>query len=503
MKKDLTSSQKRRVKSGVFTGKPSTLNRWGISPLEAGLCAVVVIGCVLLHFVPVYNRLGLPIEAVLSLISFATPVSGLLYLSAAQVIPDAPGCPLSSAEMALAGFLLWQLTKAKMMDVFRMGRPLWMAVAPFFVWDAGLALARGNYKFGFLLLFSILTGCAVTALVRQSGNRLVTCLVMFLTGQALAMCLFWILKLHLGTPVQAFDTELYGDSTVAGMRIGTARGNANTLGVPMSLVCIGAIGWFISQPKQSLLARLIALACIAATVPPLIGSGSRGAIMAVAGGVVFLLVLGVLAGRSFANASLALAGIVVVLIFGWHRLGLDEHWQEMKDRQIEQRADTGSTVAAGRTLEWTAAWNGILDSPIIGGGTVHKLSYFDDPSLWASHSTYLDAGLIGGFPGMVLFGWLVLKPILELWRRRREAVIGWLLAVYAVSIIAIGSTSAMQLKHFWMLWGMATVCFLPAVVRIKTRRNPAARRSERRGQRAEGGEQMLETTGHGPVVGGQ
>ena len=78
--------------------------------------------------------------------------------------------------------------------------------------------------------------------------------------------------------------------------------------------------------------------------------------------------------------------------------------------------------------------------------------------------------MAGGFPGMALFGWLVLKPILELWRRKHEPEIGWLLAVYVVSIISIGSTSAMQLKHFWMLWGLAAVCFLPAVERrIKKR----------------------------------
>jgi O-antigen ligase len=224
--------------------------------------------------------------------------------------------------------------------------------------------------------------------------------------------------------------------------------------------------------------------------------------MAVAGGVVFFLVIGILAGRSLANAPLALAGIVVVLIFGWHRLGLNEHWQEMSQRQEQQQSEAGS-LYAGRTLEWTAAWEGILDSPLIGGGHVEKRSYLDDEDMWQSHSTYLDAGLGGGLPGMALFCWLVLKPIMELWRRRREAVIGWLLAVYAVSIISIGSTSAMQSKHFWMLWGMAAVCFLPAVARIKPRRNHAARRSERRGQRTEGGEQMPEIRGQGSVVGGQ
>src|ERR1017187_2548576 len=171
MKKDITSSQKRRIKPGGFTGEESALNRWGISALEACLCAVVFIGCILVHFVPIYTRLGLPVEVGLSLISFATPVSGMLYLSAAQVTPAPPGFPLSSAEMALTGFFLWQVATGKILDVFRLGRPLWMAVAPFFVWTAGLSLVRGNYNFVALLLFAILTGCAAAALVGQSGNR--------------------------------------------------------------------------------------------------------------------------------------------------------------------------------------------------------------------------------------------------------------------------------------------------------------------------------------------
>jgi O-antigen ligase len=450
---------------------------FGIKPLEWLLCGIILMGCAALHLTTFYYPLALPIEAGLSLISFATPISGLLYLSAAQVIPDAPGSPLPSAQMALAGFLLWQLAKGKITDIFSVGRPLWIAVAPFFVWDAGLSLMRGNYNFGLLLLFAILTGCAAAVLASQSGNRLAACLVMFLVGQALAMCLFWILKLHLGTPTQALDTRIYGDSTLEGMRIGTARGNANVLGPPMALACIGTIGWFITRPKQNIRAGLIALVCLAAVVPPLVGSGSRGAILAVAGGVAFLLFTGVSAGKSLTRAPLALASILVILAFGWQRLGLDAQWQQMKERQIQQEEETGSTLAAGRTLEWTAAWGGILNSPIIGGGTVVKESYFGFENLWQSHSSYLDAGLNGGFPGMIFFCWFVLKPMLELWRRRHEPTIGWLLTVYLVCTISIGSTSAMQVKDFWMLWGLASVCFLPAVARIKAGRNLLVRRA--------------------------
>lgn len=478
MKEGIINTRIRRRKSRGITGELSGVNYSGMSALEFGLCAVVVIGCILLHFVPTYTQLGLPIEVTLSLISFVTPVSGVLYLSAAQVIPDPPGSPLSSAQMALAGFFLWQLAKGKVIDLLRIGRPLWVTVAPFFVWNAGLALLHGDHGWqAFTLLFAVLTGCATAALIGQSGKRLAVCLLVFLAGQALAMCLFWILKLHLGTPTQAFNIEIYGDSTLEGMRIGTARGNANTLGPPMSLACVGAIAWFISLPRAKWLGGIITLICLAAVVPPLIGSGSRGAIVTVVMGVMFLLIAGFLSGRSFINASLAICGIAAVLIFGWHRLGLDESWNEVETRQQEQQVERGG-LYAGRELEWTAAWNGIMNSPLLGGGAIEKLSYFDNPEMWVSHSTYLDAGLVGGFPGMALFVWLVMKPILELWRRKYQPTILWLLAVYVVSIISIGSTSSMQSKYFWMLWGMAAVFFLPAEARVKKRGHPMLRRDK-------------------------
>jgi O-antigen ligase len=490
MNRNLAGYKIRPIQPSGFTGVSSGWNRWDISELETYLCLVVFIGCILLHFVPVYNRFGLPIEVGLSLISFATPISGLLYLSAAQVIPDAPGCPLPVAQMALAGFFLWQFVTGKRVELFRMGRPLWIAAAPFFVWDGGLAMMRGDYRFETILLFAILTGCVAAVLVGQSGNRLVTCLVIFLAGHGLAMCLFWIIKLHLGTPVQAFAIDVLGDSLEQGARIGTARGNANMLGGPMALACIGAFGWFYSQPKQTRLTGMVALLCLAAAVPPLIGCGERGAFIALCSGVVFLLLIVVSTGRSLTPMPLTMAWLLMVIILGWHPLGLDEHWQEMTTRQQVQQIDTG-TIYAGRTLEWTAAWRAILDSPIIGGGHVERLSYLEQ-DVWMSHSTYLDVGLIGGFPGMALFCWLVLKPVLELWRRVYEPIIMWLLAVYVVSIISIGSTSAIQFKHFWMLWGIATVLFLPAVTMGGTRQNHLARRADGAEHSIDGGGQMPE-----------
>jgi O-antigen ligase len=360
-----------------------------------------------------------------------------------------------------------------------------MTVAPFFVWNAGWAFVRGDRGWlAMILVFAILTGCAAATLVQQSGRRLEACLTVFLAGQALAMCLFWILKLNLGEPVEAFNTEIYSSSLVEGARIGTARGNANVLGPPMALVLAGVIAFFFTRPLQftrrGWILGLAGLIGIAAVLPPLIGSGSRGALVSVACGLLFLLFAGGISPKMLSSLPVVLIGVLLIFGLGWNKLGLNQSWEEMGRRQEMQEEQLGSgagnKLVAGRSLEWTAAVRGILDSPIIGGGHVEKLSYFGQEEFWLSHSTYLDAGLVGGLPGMALFGWFVLKPLLELWRRRREGKIGWLLAVYAVSIISIGSTSAMQMKDFWILWGIAAACFLPAVARVKTRRNRVARR---------------------------
>lgn len=469
---------------------------FGIKPLEWFLCAIILAGCVTLHLTRFYYPLALPIEVGLSLISFATPISGMLYLSAAQVIPDALGSPLPSAQMALLGFFLWQLARGKVEAVFSSGRRLLITVAPFFVWNAGWAFLRGDRGWlAMVLVFAILTGCAAAALVQQSGRRLEACLAAFLAGQALAMCLFWILKLKLGEPVEAFDTEIYSSSLVEGARIGTARGNANVLGPPMALVLTGVIAFFFTRPLQftrkGWIPGMAGLIGIAAVLPPLIGSGSRGALVSVVCGLLFLLFAGGISPKMLSSLPVVAVGVLLIFGVGWNKLGLNESWEEMGRRQEMQEEALGSgaggKLVAGRSLEWTAALRGILDSPIIGGGYVEKLSYFGNEEFWLSHSTYLDAGLVGGLPGMVLFCWFVFKPILELWRRCRETKIGWLLAVYAVSIISIGSTSAMQMKAFWILWGMAAVCFLPAVARLKTRGHRAARRVERRGQGTAGG----------------
>jgi len=168
-----------------------------------------------------------------------------------------------------------------------------------------------------------------------------------------------------------------------------------------------------------------------------------------------------------------------MLVVGWQRFGMDEHLNEMISRQEMQAegAEHGALVA-GREQEWEAAAMGVLDSPLIGGGHVVKKSYTGTEEYWASHSTYLDVGLAGGIPGMILFLWFCARPIIHLWKLRNVSVMLWLLSLYVVILSVNGTGSALRMKHFWILWGMISIFVkLPFDAwyraRFKMRRAPA------------------------------
>jgi O-antigen ligase len=194
-------------------------------------------------------------------------------------------------------------------------------------------------------------------------------------------------------------------------------------------------------------------------------------------GFIFLLLIGVVKSWSLRNVPVFVTIATVMIIVGWNRWQLEDHWQEMQKRQTKQEEERGG-VLAGRELEWREAWNGILNSPLVGGGKIDKLSYYNAEKFWVSHSTYLDAGLVGGLPGMVLFIWFVFRPIGFLWNQKPETGVGSLLVVFATAIVLISYGSAMQVKFMWILWGIAAPYFVINPQRMKRVRRPAREQPE-------------------------
>jgi O-antigen ligase len=83
---------------------------------------------------------------------------------------------------------------------------------------------------------------------------------------------------------------------------------------------------------------------------------------------------------------------------------------------------------------------------------VVRYSYEDNPDLWASHNTYLDVGMLGGFPALVLYLIFLSKPLLRLWPWRADGFCLALIATYFGACVVLAGNSALQMKHTWMLW---------------------------------------------------
>jgi hypothetical protein len=461
--------------------EPSSESSWfDIKPLEWRLCAVVLLGGIALHFPAVYYPVGLYIEAVLSVVSFITPISGILWLSAAQVVPDPPAGPIHSSQMAILGAVLMLTIRPERPSLANC-KPFLLALGPFFVWQTVMNYLHGKgHQLPLLMIYAGMTGCLAAILAGQSGKRLGACLAAFLAGQALCACVFWIVKLHLGAPVQAFDTALYGDST-EGLRMGTARGNSGMLGSSAALAITGFVGMLMLHPpagrggKSYRLLWGLAFLGLCLTAPAMISSGSRGPMVAAVTG---LMILGLCAfgNRSFSIGplGLGLCCMILILVFGWKRFGVEDNWNEIVTRQTTQAENAEhSALVAGRELEWLAAWNSILDSPVFGGGHLVQLSMLNEGNIWESHSTYLDTGMVGGFPGMLLFGWFCIIPVIFLWRSRKVGVLLLLLSVYVTCLVVNSDGSNLQAKHFWILWGIVSVLLATTGRRVIGRKGKA------------------------------
>jgi hypothetical protein len=110
---------------------PAALGGLNLTRTELFLCGLALMGCLALNYQPIYDRLGNYIIVLLSLVSYATPASGMFFLAAAQMIPDPPSLPLSSSEIAVLGFFLHTFLTNRWSHLHA-AVPLIRAVAPFF-----------------------------------------------------------------------------------------------------------------------------------------------------------------------------------------------------------------------------------------------------------------------------------------------------------------------------------------------------------------------------------
>lgn len=192
-----------------------------------------------------------------------------------------------------------------------------------------------------------------------------------------------------------------GGGRVWGPPGGMIEGN-NELG--LALVMLTPFLYYLQQTAQNKWMRRGLVVCIVLVVFSILGSQSRGALLALLAMAFFL----GLKGKHPVRTSLVLLAMVGLAI-----LFMPDSWTKRMDT-ISSYEQDGSAMS--RIYTWTTLWNLALDRPVVGGGfaTDNPLVFalyappggvgsYTEGGIFVAHSIYFQALGEHGFPGLFLY----------------------------------------------------------------------------------------------------
>ena len=252
----------------------------------------------------------------------------------------------------------------------------------------------------------------------------------------------------------------------ASTRVSALGQNANELACTLSLALIALLGLVYSSGRRALPLRHLAWPCLILLGLAVVLTGSRGGVVALAGGLmVFMLLEGTLQAR-VRNWSIGFLVLGFVVLISAQYETARERWS----------ATLGGGTLAHREHLFPAAWEMFLESPIVGWGPVqniHELGWRVRYVGWANpdqswrdtHNLFLwvliQAGLLGAIPFFAGVGlW-----IRAAWKARQGPQGILPLAMTATFLIADLSGNWVHSKLHWLVMAYALASASPLVLR--------------------------------------
>lgn len=191
-----------------------------------------------------------------------------------------------------------------------------------------------------------------------------------------------------------------GSGRVWGPNGSMVEGN-NELG--LALVMLVPFMYFLHQVSPRRLVRMALIVCIVTTCFAILGSQSRGALLALIS-MAFVLAA---KGKRPIQMSILLGALLVAAI-----LFMPESWTgRMETIQTYQQ----DSSAMSRIYTWQTLWNLALDRPLVGGGFAtdnpfvfalyapERVGDYEGGVVLVAHSIYFQALGEHGFPGLILY----------------------------------------------------------------------------------------------------
>ncbi|MBI5644467.1 O-antigen ligase family protein [Candidatus Kaiserbacteria bacterium] len=255
----------------------------------------------------------------------------------------------------------------------------------------------------------------------------------------------WLLWVSLGVSVylalygflQVVGLSTLGQGGAAGLsaRIDATFGNPIYLAAYMLFhIFIAAIMWsqsWMERARGSRLAPSLAYgSIIVIDTLALLFTGTRGTMIGLFGGALLsALILVILARNSRVVWRFAFATVVVIVFLaGAFWTARDQAWVK-KIGFLERLAtiSTSDPTVKARFINWSIAWEGVKERPILGWGQENYAIVFDkyyDPRMYAQepwfdrvHNIVFDWLVAGGFLGLLSYLSIFLATLWLLWHR--------------------------------------------------------------------------------------
>jgi probable O-glycosylation ligase (exosortase A-associated) len=228
--------------------------------------------------------------------------------------------------------------------------------------------------------------------------------MMLIRGREQIERLVWIVTLSIGfygVKGGVWTALTGGGGRVWGPSGGVIQGN-NELGI--ALVLIMPLMYYLFQVTSRRLLRGALIVCIFMICLGILGTQSRGALLALVGMATFL---GIKSKHPI-RASLLLMGLLALAI-----LFMPESWTNRME-SIQSYEQDGSAMS--RLYTWKTLWTLALDRPLVGAGfatdnplvfslyaPIGGVGSYTAGGIWVAHSIYFQALGEHGFPGLFLY----------------------------------------------------------------------------------------------------
>lgn len=247
--------------------------------------------------------------------------------------------------------------------------------------------------------------------------------MMLLRGRTDIERLIWIVALSVG--FYGFKGGVWtvlggGGGRVWGPPGGFLEDN-NSLAVGLVMI-MPLFVYFYRTTKRRLLRWALSAGMVAIAFS-ILGSQSRGALLAVTAMAIFL-------GFKSRHSVRVTLGILILGAVGL--AFMPDSWNKRMESVQSYENDNS---AMSRIYTWQTLWNVALDRPLVGAGfradnpdvfdryaPRHRTNMFDDGTVYVAHSIYFQALGEHGFPGLVLYvllGWVAWRKAAQLARRAR------------------------------------------------------------------------------------